>query len=219
MKRWMTAAVAAIGIAVSFSACSDELTNAENAVANDQWSVEEADSTGSELEPPNLVLGASMRVAWPVRGESMGDWYGDEGERTNGGTIYSCGKWINSHSGADYYARDLRRVDGSTLNRRVHAGIDGEVVKAGWTDCYGNQVVIYDSARRVAVRYAHLNTTYVGVGARVRVNDMIGRMGNTGCGQFGEHLHMVAYENVDRNSIPYVCDSTYYACRIDFYYP
>lgn len=219
MKRWLQSLVLIAGIAVVLPACSDEISLS---TASEQSSIPDTAEQDSTMNPPDMTLNASMWVAFPVRGENPNDWNGVTGTRTDGGIIDACNKQdISSHSGADHYARDLSRKDGSTLNRRVHAGIDGEVVKAGWTDDYGKQVVIYDSARRVAVRYAHLNTYYVGIGARVKVNDMIGRMGNTGCqGGCSEHLHIVAYENVpDRNSIPYLCNSTWYACRIDFYYP
>ncbi len=173
-----------------------------------------------------LVIGAYTSIAWPFGpNEHPDDWRGDEGDRTNGGMISACGGWISSHSGADYYARDLSRRSGTTSGKKVYAGISGRVVKANWTDCYGNSVVIYDHSRRLAIRYAHLQSITVSQGDWVTIRQYIGKVGNTGCGSFNAHLHLVAYENIDhfingdhnRPVIPTVCDSDYYSCRIYFF--
>ncbi|MFA5107175.1 MAG: M23 family metallopeptidase [Patescibacteria group bacterium] len=173
-----------------------------------------------------MVRGAYMGIASPIGpGEDPDDWRGMSGIRTGGGTIDACGQTMNSHQGADYYARDISRIDGTTLDehgvgRKVYAGFNGTVVKVGSGYGQGLQVVIYDPARHVALRYAHLQSTAVQKGQYVTARQYLGRIGNTSS---GPHLHLVGYENIDHFDangdpvIPTLCDSEYYACIVFFF--
>ncbi|XOU94157.1 MAG: M23 family metallopeptidase [Candidatus Kerfeldbacteria bacterium] len=166
---------------------------------------------------------AALGIAWPFgRYEHPNWWRGDEGWKTGGGTITACGRRLNSHTGADWHARDFSRYDGSQWAKPIYAGISGKVVKAGNSGGYGNCVVIYDAGRHVAVRYAHLIlASVVGVGQYVRAGQHIGWLGNSP-GGFTEHLHLVAYENVVHNNgnpiIPSVCSPEWYSCATFFYW-
>ena len=180
-------------------------------------------STNNENETNNpgiCVIGASMTVAWPFLNDDMANWTGDEGTRTSGGWGYYCGSYRWSHSGAEYYARDLNR-SGGDYGRNVYAGFAGEVILAGSDGCYGNCVVIYDEGRHVALRYAHLSSIGVSVGNMISARNYIGKVGDSGCAT-GSHLHIVGYENINDNYgnpiIPTVCDSDFFSCIIYFTY-
>lgn len=167
------------------------------------------------------VRGAYMGIASPIGpGEDPDDWRGMTGVRTGGGTIYACGHTVNSHTGADYYARDISRYSGTTLGKKVYAGFSGLVVKVGSGYGQGYQVVIYDATRHVAIRYAHLMSYTVHKGQYVSVRQYIGKIGNTDA---GPHLHLVGYENIDHFDaegypvIPTLCDSEHYCCILYFY--
>lgn len=175
---------------------------------------------------PTQKIGASMAIAWPFgTAQDPDDWYGVNGTRTSGAYIYiRCyGRKAYTHSGADVYARDLSR-EGDEIGTPIYAGFTGLIVMAGdYGDGYGNQVVIYDHSRRVAIRYAHLSRVGVSVGQTVSIRQYIGKLGCTGtC--FGTHLHLVGYENIDhfrdndptRPVIPTLCDSDYYAVIVFF---
>jgi len=184
--------------------------------------VEPADT----MVPPVLAkIGAAIGVAWPFgRSENPSLWsYGEGSSKTPGGTIFACGAWINSHTGADYNARDMRRKDVTSYGKNIYAGISGKVVKAGDCGGYGYCVVIYDASRHVAVRYAHdIPMCIVGVGQYVSVGQLIAKLGDSGNAAGSPHLHLVAYENVPTDQygnpiIPSVCNSDWYACAVYFY--
>lgn len=190
-----------------------------------QFNMPPFDFRGGLLYIPNYQtdsIGGWMGVAWPFGSDAnLTDWKGWQGDRTGGGAWHGCGR-TNTHSGADYYARDLRRSGCSGVV--VYAGFAGKVVKAAWTDCYGKCVVIYDSARHVALRYAHLSNITVSAGQSVCMGMQIGNVGDTGCkggGGVGYHLHLAGYEHINDNNgspiIPLLCDSDYYACAVYFY--
>jgi murein DD-endopeptidase MepM/ murein hydrolase activator NlpD len=85
---------------------------------------------------------------------------------------------IAMHSGVDFK---------SETNTPVYATADGKVNVAGWEGAYGRLVeILHDN--RVATRYAHLSSITVAVGEKVKIGDMVGRLGNTGRST-GPHLH------------------------------
>jgi murein DD-endopeptidase MepM/ murein hydrolase activator NlpD len=170
-------------------------------------------------EPPSRSLGAWTSIAWPFKYESPNLWRGWTGEKTDGGMIWSCRGYINSHSGADHYASDLYRKDGSTHGRRVYAGLSGKVVRARYSSGYGNEVVIHYPKQRLMIRYTHLSyiASNVKEGRSVSIRQYIGRVGNTP-GGFSSHLHLVVYENVDPGRIPSLCNrNNWHACRVYFF--
>lgn len=93
------------------------------------------------------------------------------------------------------------RYDPFTGSAAMHAGVDmagshgeaiyataeGVVVKAGWTNGYGNMIEV-DHGRGISTRYGHLSRVQVRAGDRVVGGDQIGKMGSTGRST-GTHLH------------------------------
>lgn len=173
-------------------------------------------------QPTATSIGSYMYVRFPFGFGEEGKWRGTDGTRTGGGTISSCGTTLNSHTGADYYARDLSRSDGTNSSGKpIYAGFDGWVVRAGDDGGYGKSVVIWDPNRSVCIRYAHLSYVAVGKGWWISTNTYVGNVGNTP-GGFTPHLHIVGYEHVPVSNnapiIPYICKSNYYACILYFWY-
>ncbi|MBI5037566.1 MAG: M23 family metallopeptidase [Candidatus Kerfeldbacteria bacterium] len=174
-----------------------------------------------EIEPTAASIGGRLSVKWPL-GVSPSGWTGVDGDRT-GTSSY--------HRGAEYYARDLAHPSYTRVS--IHAGISGQVVKVYKTCAninsacnggYGNEVVVYDWSRHVAVRYAHLSFVAldVNLGTWVSVGRYLGAMGTSGRSS-GPHLHIVSFENIDHFSggwpiIPTPNDDMYYACITAFYF-
>jgi len=91
---------------------------------------------------------------------------------------------------------------------RMHSGLDlakpygspvvpareGVVIYADWMGGYGNMIEIRhvikskSGTRTLSTRYGHLSKIYVHVGQKVRLGQMIGRVGSTGIST-GPHLH------------------------------
>lgn len=180
---------------------------------------------GDDGEFPNLSIGGAIGIAWPFGGaEDPNKWVGDEGDRSGGiNTQTGCG-YRSTHSGADYYARDLSRSGCQGV--LTYAGFSGKVVQvaspSNYNGGYGGTVVIHDSSRRVAIRYSHLSQVGVSKGQWVSWGQYIGKVGNTGKST-GPHLHLAAYENIDHFDkdgypvIPTLCDDVFYACATYFY--
>ncbi len=210
--------LAVLAMALVFAGCSqnDEQSNPTASLHQDN----QVPSGGKDREVTPIVtsIGAYMTIAWPFLNDSPDNWTGDEGTRTDGAWGYYCGSNRYSHSGADYYARDLNRTGGD-YGRNIYAGFAGEVVVAGWDGGYGYSVVIYYESRHVAIRYAHLSSVGVSVGNNVSIRQYIGQVGDSG-GADGSHLHLVGYENINDNYgnpiIPTLCDSDYYSCILYF---
>jgi murein DD-endopeptidase MepM/ murein hydrolase activator NlpD len=69
----------------------------------------------------------------------------------------------------------------------VHATAAGTVVTAGWNGGYGKMVEI-DHGNQFSTRYGHLSAINVRVGQKVKIGDVVGRIGSTGRST-GPHLH------------------------------
>ena len=69
----------------------------------------------------------------------------------------------------------------------IHATAAGTVTAAGWSGGYGRMVEI-DHGNGLSTRYGHLSQIDVSPGDKVRIGQVIGRMGSTGRST-GPHLH------------------------------
>ena len=133
-------------------------------------------SYSSYRENENILL--STPSIWPVRG------------------------WLSSYFG--------KRIDPFTQAEKFHEGLDiannvglpikvtanGVVIFSGERGGYGN-VIIVKHNYSLETRYAHLQSSVVSVGQRVKKGELIGYLGNSGRSS-GPHLH---YE-VRKNGIP-----------------
>jgi murein DD-endopeptidase MepM/ murein hydrolase activator NlpD len=82
------------------------------------------------------------------------------------------------HPGIDFHAN---------VGDPIYATAAGKVVKAGWEGGYGNMVEI-DHGEGLATRYGHMSEIDVTVGQKIRIGQIIGRVGTTGRST-GPHLH------------------------------
>jgi murein DD-endopeptidase MepM/ murein hydrolase activator NlpD len=87
------------------------------------------------------------------------------------------------HEAAMHTGLDFR----GAIGEPIHATAAGTVTNAGWSGGYGKMVEI-DHGNGLATRYGHLSEIDVGVGDRVRIGQVIGRLGSTGRST-GPHLH------------------------------
>ena len=121
--------------------------------------------------------------------------------------IITQGYYYND--GSIHRAIDMRAIVGTP----VAAAEDGEITivyhwngirTQGDTNSYGNMVKLkHDSWKGGSVEtlYAHLNSTNVKVGQKVKKGDIIGYSGNTG-NSFGAHLHFeVRYKGTRTNPL------------------
>ncbi|HXW41239.1 MAG TPA: M23 family metallopeptidase [Xanthobacteraceae bacterium] len=88
-----------------------------------------------------------------------------------------------NHEAAMHTGIDFR----GDVGEPVHATAAGTVTIAGWDAGYGKMVEI-DHGNGLASRYAHLSEIDVSVGDKVRIGEIVGRIGSTGRST-GPHLH------------------------------
>lgn len=77
---------------------------------------------------------------------------------------------------------DLAAPEGT----EVRSAIAGRVVLSGWSDSYGNRVIVENDGMRTL--YAHLSSLAVRANDSVGVGQKLGRVGSTGWST-GAHLH------------------------------
>jgi murein DD-endopeptidase MepM/ murein hydrolase activator NlpD len=99
--------------------------------------------------------------------------------------------YTRAHKGTDYAAGE---------GTPVNAIGDGVVIGAGWNSGYGNLVQIRHPNGYVT-RYGHLSKILVHAGDRVKIDQVVGRVGHTGLAT-GPHLHFEVLVNGEqRNSL------------------
>jgi murein DD-endopeptidase MepM/ murein hydrolase activator NlpD len=79
------------------------------------------------------------------------------------------------------------------LGTTVRAAMSGRVAKAGWSNVYGNYIII-DHGNGYQTMYGHLSKFLVRAGAAVSQGGQIGLVGSTGWST-GPHLHFTVYRN------------------------
>ena len=87
------------------------------------------------------------------------------------------------HGAAMHTGIDLRGDEGEP----VRATAAGTVTQAGWSGGYGKMVEV-DHGNGLVTRYAHLSAVDVEVGEKVRIGQVLGKLGSTGSST-GPHLH------------------------------
>lgn len=132
-------------------------------------------------------------LEWPFSGERAG-WH-------------AVSTVSRAHRGDDARAQDWVKVAGPSLGEPVVSPMAGLVVQAEWTcTSYGRTIVVWDPARKLAVRLAHLETIAVALDEWVGAGQVIGAIGQSGpargCPPSSSsapgvaHLHIALYRNV-----------------------
>jgi murein DD-endopeptidase MepM/ murein hydrolase activator NlpD len=96
---------------------------------------------------------------------------------------------VKSHKGLDF---------AGSYGSKVYSTADGVVEFSGTNGGFGN-VVVVNHGNNIKTAYAHLNTSLVKVGQKIKRNSEIGIQGNSGRST-GQHLHyevIVDRKNVD----------------------
>ena len=75
----------------------------------------------------------------------------------------------------------------------IYAALAGTVTTAGWSDTYGNYVIVRHHSGYKTL-YAHMSKINVSVGQYVTTSSIIGKVGSTGLST-GPHLHFTIYKN------------------------
>ena len=87
------------------------------------------------------------------------------------------------HEAAMHTGLDFR----GDMGEPIHATAAGTVTVAGWTGGYGKMVEI-DHGNGLATRFGHLSEIDVNVGEKIRIGQVVGKLGSTGRST-GPHLH------------------------------
>ncbi len=88
-----------------------------------------------------------------------------------------------NHEAAMHTGLDFR----GDLGEPIHATAAGTVTIAAWSGGYGKMVEV-DHGNGLATRYGHLSAIEVKVGDKVKIGQVVGRLGSTGRST-GPHLH------------------------------
>ena len=75
----------------------------------------------------------------------------------------------------------------------IYAALAGTVTTAGWSDTYGNYVIVRHHSGYKTL-YAHMSKINVRVGQYVEASSVLGLVGSTGLST-GPHLHFTVYKN------------------------
>ncbi|MCH5294422.1 MAG: M23 family metallopeptidase [Treponema sp.] len=76
---------------------------------------------------------------------------------------------------------------------KIYAALAGTVVKSGWSDVYGNYVVVRHHSGYESL-YGHMSERTAWVGQNVTTSTVLGKVGSTGLST-GPHLHFTVYKN------------------------
>jgi len=122
----------------------------------------------------------SVKLVWPLIGRITSEF----GERRTTGT----------HTGIDIAAK---------AGTPIQAPADGQVERVFYNSVGGNQLLIRHLGG-LQTGYAHLSKTLVKAGQRVKQNQVIGTVGNTGRST-GPHLHFtVTHLGIKQNPRDYL---------------
>jgi murein DD-endopeptidase MepM/ murein hydrolase activator NlpD len=130
---------------------------------------------GAKLDSTKLQEINGDLFMWPIRGRITSR-YGYRISPISGGR--------NFHTGVD--------LSGAT-GVPIKAAMSGRVITAGWSDVYGNYIVISHHSNYRTL-YGHMSAFKAKSGSYVRTGETIGYVGNTGQ-SVGSHLHFTVYKN------------------------
>jgi murein DD-endopeptidase MepM/ murein hydrolase activator NlpD len=154
-----------------FQAEQDELLKASGEL---KGKVKELLAAKKKLQQANRSAATPLyfkggKIAWPLRGKITSPY---------GTRVHPVFKTKATHTGID--------IDGNRGDP-VRAAADGEVLYTGWLRGYG-QVVILDHGGDLTTVYGHLSGIDAAENAKVKMGDIVGKVGSTGVAT-GNHLH------------------------------
>jgi murein DD-endopeptidase MepM/ murein hydrolase activator NlpD len=130
---------------------------------------------GAKLDSTKLQEINGDLFTWPIRGRITSR-YGYRISPISGGRTFHTGIDISGNTGTP-----------------IKAAISGRVITAGWSDVFGNYVVISHHSNYRTL-YGHMSAFKTKGGAYVKTGETIGYVGNTGQ-SIGSHLHFTVYKN------------------------
>jgi murein DD-endopeptidase MepM/ murein hydrolase activator NlpD len=130
---------------------------------------------GAKLDSTKLQEINGDLFIWPIRGRITSR-YGYRISPISGVRTFHTGIDISGNTGVP-----------------IKAAMSGRVISAGWSDVFGNYVVISHHSNYRTL-YGHLSAFKTKGGAYVRTGETIGYVGNTGQSA-GSHLHFTVYKN------------------------
>ncbi|OGS20327.1 MAG: hypothetical protein A2252_07840 [Elusimicrobia bacterium RIFOXYA2_FULL_39_19] len=102
-------------------------------------------------------------------------------------------------------------IDGSK-NSPIHSVADGNVKYSGWSQGYGNLVIV-NHGYNYQTYYAHLNKIQVKEGEKIKRDQIVGLMGETGT-TTGVHLHYeIRLNDKSINPAKFLDDSLFFSKR------
>ncbi|MBA8880718.1 M23 family metallopeptidase [Phyllobacterium myrsinacearum] len=122
------------------------------------------------------ALAKSIPISNPVPGMPVSSTFGVRKDPIIGSMAF--------HSGIDF-----RAITGSS----VRATANGTVTEADYNGGYGNMVEV-DHGNGLATRYGHMSQILVSVGQKIKIGDIVGKVGSTGRST-GPHLHYEVRRN------------------------
>jgi murein DD-endopeptidase MepM/ murein hydrolase activator NlpD len=130
---------------------------------------------GAKMKSEELRDALGNRFIWPVKGRQTSPfgWRIDPISHTR---LWHAGIDLSSNTGTP-----------------VKAAAAGKVSAAGWSNVYGNFVIVTHSGG-IQTMYGHLSSIRVKKGAQVAQGGIVGLVGSTGRST-GPHLHFSVYKN------------------------
>lgn len=165
-------------IAASFKVSEDKCSIVNNLTLNEPL------KAGQQLFVPDAEMD------WVTKQEINGDLFVKPLKSTFVYTSYFG--WRDSpFTGERSYHNgiDMAAVTGT----KIYAALYGKVTTAGWSDSYGNYVIVTHHSGYKTL-YGHMSAINVTVGQVVTTNTVLGRVGSTGKST-GPHLHFTVFKN------------------------
>ena len=115
--------------------------------------------------------GSPLFLDWPLQSREITSFYGPRSDPIHGGDSF--------HHGIDLH---------TTYGSIIRAPADGRIVKAGWNNGHGRQLVLQHD-RGFKTVFSHLSSRLVSKNQHVQRGQAIGLVGNSGKST-GTHLHI-----------------------------
>ncbi len=158
--------------------------SAERCAVVNSLNIDDELSAGTSLFVPNAEMD------WVTRQEINGDLFIKP--LRNKFWFSSYFGWRDSpFTGERSYHNGIDMATAAGTN--IYAALYGKVTTAGWSDIYGNYVIVTHHSGYKTL-YGHMSSISVKAGQVVTTNTVLGKVGSTGKST-GPHLHFTVYKN------------------------